>query len=308
MPIEEPFSLVFDFNVLRDTKRLIKGVAAVPTVDREKEIILKSALESAVKGFMELPVVHFNHTERPIGMVTHAEVRSDGLHIIAVIREQNGSDEIWKGIKSGKYGKFSIFGRRVKASPECRLSPVNRDSPCVTEALYLDSISIVESDAAINQDTWLTVVKGYIDTIADNYISSETIQNQEGRQMVEIEPEQIEKKCNDTEPVEKSDTESSDMLSLLTEIKNILMSLVPKEEPAVTKAEPATIDIDSIVKARIGTELEEIHKSVLGLEARITKMEEETIKKGSEIVIIPPDGEMYYGNASALKKFEEGAK
>lgn len=334
------FEIGFDFKVLCKSDRLIDGIASLPTVDREKEIILKSAIENALEGFMELPVLHLQHTERSIGLVTKAELRPEGLYIRAVIREKNGSDDVWRGIESGKYGKYSVYGRRVKYTPECRLSPHIRteDKPCITKAMYLDSISVVETATAVNQGTWLNVVKALVDE-QENYLNSQwsnksLIQNENsdynrGKHMESENVNPVEEsEVMDETPVEKAEVEvqtpdiptvdtadsMGEFRGMLTEIQKSLNSLVIKcndtVEETVQKAELDT-DIETIVKARVNAEVEVIRKAfddkITELTARIEKMENETIQKGGAPVIIASEFEMPsgFGNASALRKFDE---
>ena len=145
--------LVADFSIQSDRK--IYGVAHVPVIDRENEIILADAIRKALPEYMKLPILHVQHTERPVGTVTKAFVDESGkLHIYADIKDTEDTNDVWSDIESGELNKFSIFGKRDDASPECALAPTQRISPCVTKALTLFSISVV-GDNAMNQDTFL---------------------------------------------------------------------------------------------------------------------------------------------------------
>lgn len=333
---DDQFAIEFDFKVLSKSARIIEGIASLPSVDREKEVILKSAIAEALEGFMELPILHLNHTERPVGLVTKAEIRPEGLYIRAIIREKNGSDDVWEKIENGEYGKFSIYGRRRKYSPECRLSPHSRTEgrPCITKGLYLDSISVVDTSAAVNQGTWLSVVKALV-ADQENYINPEQLTESvtqnvpiRGTQMVdnvenpevvggeEIQNSQIEvPETPETPEVQKAESDVT-LTDTLAEIQKSLALLVEKHssepEKTIEKADVGDEpDIETIVKARVESELTEIQKAfddkIAELVARIEKMEEETIKKGGEIVVIPQDA-VYgnqFGNATALRKFEE---
>jgi len=151
--------LVADFSIQSDRK--IYGVAHVPVIDRENEIILADAIRKALPEYMKLPILHVQHTERPVGTVTKAFVDESGkLHIYADIKDTEDTNDVWSDIESGELNKFSIFGKRDDASPECALAPTQRISPCVTKALTLFSISVV-GDNAMNQDTFLRVAKAY---------------------------------------------------------------------------------------------------------------------------------------------------
>lgn len=332
---DDQFAIEFDFKVLSKSDRIIEGIASLPSVDREKEVILKSAIAEALDGFMELPILHLNHTERPVGLVTKAEIRPEGLYVRAIIREKNGSDEVWEKIENGEYGKFSIYGRRRKYTPECRLSPHSRTEgrPCITKALYLDSISVVETASAVNQGTWLNVVKA-LTADQENYLNSEqltesVIQNVpiRGTKMVDeienpdVAGEMVVEKAEpetpmtpETPEVQKAESDPA-LTETLAAIQKSLADLVAQkcdETETVEKAEVlGETDVETLVKARVESELEDIKKAyddkIAELVARIEKMEDETIKKGGEIVVIPQDA-VYgnqFGNATALRKFEE---
>lgn len=163
-----PFEVSFDFEVLSKSERTIRGVASVESIDRENELITKSALKEAIGGFEQLPILHYQHTERPIGICTKALITDRGLEIEGKIPTHPQWDDIWERITKGDLTKYSIHGRRRVFSPECKLAVNSRDSPCITKGLYLDSISIVSGATAINQDTFVEVVKAMRDELANS--------------------------------------------------------------------------------------------------------------------------------------------
>lgn len=319
------FALDFDFKVLCSSKRIIEGIATLPTLDRQKEIILKSAIAASLEGFMELPILHVMHQERPIGIVTKAEVRPEGLYIRATLK-QHGTDDVWDKIVKGEYGKFSIYGRRTEYSPECRLPSTIRSevSPCITKSMHFDSISVVSNVSAVNSDTWLTVAKAIVED-RENYLSpdrskgtviqNDSVQNRGTEMVDELETPvtpSVETPVSEPEPeiVQKADPMDEFRL-LLTEVKDLLV-VQKAETPVVQKAELETPDLETIVKARVATEVETIRKAfddkVAELTARIEKMENETIKKGGSVVVIKDEydtANASFGNASALRMFDE---
>jgi hypothetical protein len=161
----EPIQFDIDFTI--DSPYKIKGKASSPNIDREKEKILLHAFNESLPNFMKAPILHVQHTERPIGTITKAEVKDDGLYIESNIFEH--CDDIWKDIESGELSKFSIYGVRKAGTFSCQLDPNQRTEPCITKSLDLWSISLV-GDNAINQDTWLDIVKSYDDFYKNNEI------------------------------------------------------------------------------------------------------------------------------------------
>jgi len=154
---------VFDLNVLDDSTRKVYGLATDPQLDRENETILKKAIEEALPNFMMLPIMHLDHTERPVGWFTKAEFRGQDLYVEACVKPTSDCDEFWKDVKKasgmGKPYQFSIYGDRVECTPSCALDPKSRTEPCITKALALYSISICQPGSAINPNTFAEVMK-----------------------------------------------------------------------------------------------------------------------------------------------------
>jgi hypothetical protein len=157
---------VFDLNVLDNSSRKVYGIATSPDLDRENEAILKAALEGALPDFMQLPIMHLDHTERPVGWFTKAEFRGQDLYVEACVKPTSDCDEFWddvvKASRAGKPYQFSIFGDRVECTPSCALhpdDPKRKQEPCITKALVLYSISICQPGTAINPNTFAEVMK-----------------------------------------------------------------------------------------------------------------------------------------------------
>jgi len=154
---------VFDLNVLDDSTRKVYGLATDPQLDRENETILKKAIEEALPNFMMLPIMHLDHTERPVGWFTKAEFRGQDLYVEACVKPTSDCDEFWRDVvKASRLGKpyqFSIYGDRVECTPSCALDPSARSEPCITKALALYSISICQPGSAINPNTFAEVMK-----------------------------------------------------------------------------------------------------------------------------------------------------
>ena len=158
---EEPISFTIDFNL--DSEYEISGCAHFEDVDRENEVIAINAIKKALPDFMKHPHLHYQHSERPIGTITEATVDGKGLYIKATIYDTKDTADAWEEIKTGKLNAYSIYGKRTISSPECKLAPEMRLSPCKTDGLHLWSISAVGKAAGtheVNEHTFLDVVKG----------------------------------------------------------------------------------------------------------------------------------------------------
>ena len=142
-----------------DNERKVWGLASSPDIDREGEVILKSAIEESLIDFMALPIIHLNHTERSIGWFTKAEFRGQDLYVEGRIKPTSDCDQVWDEIEKGTLTQWSIYGDRVKATPSCALDPSMRQEPCVTKALDLYSISLCDKGTAINSRSFAEVLK-----------------------------------------------------------------------------------------------------------------------------------------------------
>ena len=231
-----------DFTILDESTRMIEGIATAPVMDREKEIILSEAIQKALPDYLKLPVLHYNHTERPIGMVTEARiVESGGLYVKAFIKDTKDADDVWERITKGEINAFSIYGRRRQGSNECKLHPNSRTSPCITKSIYLDSITLC-GDNKVNPATHFNIIKSIIE---------ENINTKELNIMTsdELKSEDDISKGDESPPIEKMETDSDEdkekesigkvieELSALKEIVNKLVESDKKVHDTMEKGE-----------------------------------------------------------------------
>lgn len=165
---EDPL-FTFKLNHSTDGKsRKIWGVATTPAMDREKEIIAEGAITKALEDFMALPIIHYYHSERPIGWITKARYgevtlsdgkETRGLEVEGEIKATPDTDDIWHGIVKGEIDEWSIFGTRKAGSRECNIPADKRTSPCITKAMYLWSISLCPRGTGQNRTTFVEIVK-----------------------------------------------------------------------------------------------------------------------------------------------------
>jgi Caudovirus prohead protease. len=148
--------------------RKIWGVASTEAQDREKEVIAETAIQKALENFMALPIIHWYHSERPIGWITKARYgdvvlqdgrKTRGLEVEGEIKNTPDTDDVWNGILKGQIDEWSIFGTRRSGSLECNIPPHMRTSPCITKAMYLWSISLCPRGAGQNRTTFVEIVK-----------------------------------------------------------------------------------------------------------------------------------------------------
>lgn len=303
-----------DFKVINESERKIHGVATTPSVDRENEIILQKAVEDALPNFMRLPVLTYLHTERPVGMVEKANFNDEGgLEITAWLKDTPDANDVWERIQKGDINAFSIYGARIEGSPQCKLSPSKRDSPCVSSKIRLDSITLC-ADNKVNPDASFNIVKGIIEerNIKDELLNIDKDNSSgdniaKGEVMTETKTEPIEEP---TEVLEKA--EATEPVVEVT------------QEPAVETIEKAYLvsdEVEVIVKAQVDTiqkatedliakSTDEIRKAfeseISALKEELESVKNETIIKGCATVIIEDttkEPKVVSGNAGALNQF-----
>lgn len=157
MPDSEPFSLPLDLSWAEDDDGvlIVTGCASAPEEDKERELVTKEAIEASLPQFMQLAVLHLDHTERPVGLIKDAWFEGDQFMIRCPVKMTPDCKDVRDRIRSGDLAQFSIYGRRLKGSPSCRLHPENRAETCKTESLFLDSVSLCPSGNAINENSYV---------------------------------------------------------------------------------------------------------------------------------------------------------
>ncbi len=252
------FELRIDFKPT--TGRQIEGRAHFEKVDKENELILLEAIGDSLPQFMKHPILHVQHTERPVGTVTKSVINLEdrAIDLVASIFETEDTDDVWHEIKSGSLNKFSIYGKRLKGSPECSIPPSARTSPCITKALVLYSISVV-GDNAINDGTYLTPVTkaggdhtpvGKYETMGScmaansdkdspgGYCASiehratgkwpaekgEPVENEDEKEEMEKSSEEVEN------PILKDERNPSQILERLSKVESVLQQLVDSDK------------------------------------------------------------------------------
>jgi HK97 family phage prohead protease len=98
--------------------RRIRAVFNTPTKDRDGEIVYPRAFEKRIKGFLENPVLLWNHdplSHTPIGRVEELTISDDKMEGYVVFRPKGDSskaDDVWSAFAKGFLNSSSI-GFRV---------------------------------------------------------------------------------------------------------------------------------------------------------------------------------------------------
>jgi len=145
-----------------DHDRVIAGYASVIEIDKENQVIPKTALEEGIQSLLEnseysnLMLVHQNIQVGKIiseygDVKTHVDDK--GLFIVAKIRSDlDTSNQVWKLIVDGKLNGFSIAGEIVRAHDECD------DSKCVKIIDKLNIFEVSVCDKPVNTKSGFVIL------------------------------------------------------------------------------------------------------------------------------------------------------
>jgi hypothetical protein len=323
-----------NIRILDASNRIIEGIASTPRLDKEKEIVLTKAISEAVPNFMELPVMTVRHTERVAGLYEEVKILEDGkVYVRGKVKHTPDADDVWNDVVKGELNAFSIHGRRREKSGECHVNPGMRNMPCVTHKMYLDAITLCSQEqgygklTAVNPDAVVTSVSDMAlvkAVFGDTFIKAEDTNSNLIHQVVDGAGKMEEEKQE--EQIEKSDDDSPSKLDMLIEMVRKLIKkdeevhtqiekseeepeMEEKDEKVEKAEEPITkANLESLedVMSKAVERMDTIEKALGEFESRIAKMEEETISKGSEVVVIVTEDKIAGGNAGALNRYQAG--
>ena len=146
----ENFVYTVKFTVDESTRK-IEGLATGEGLDKDNEIILAKALKKAIPFYMKLPVLTVDHTERPVGLCDELSLKDDNqVYLKGWIKDTVDADDVWNRILKGvnepdapdALNAFSIYGRRIKGTSPVNSIPLSEQNPCVSEEVYIDSITL----------------------------------------------------------------------------------------------------------------------------------------------------------------------
>ena len=286
----------FQQSKIFESKRIIEGIATSPTIDLENEIVSSEAVAEALPMFMNnnAPIT-FMHSEFIVGTCESAKMLDNGsLFVRCRIFEDNPDvDDVWRMVLAGVIRSFSITFRRVKVTPSCYIDPARRTVPCVSEKIYLRSITLC--DRPCNPDAHFDIVSksnpesGEIDMETPNLESTQVSTSEEA-----IETHAI----NGSGGVgEKSlaDMTLEELTSLVTSaVKSALEAekACKEDEKEEVKEE---VEIDEAKKS-----LDAIAQKLESLEAEINRINSEPVAHKS-VGVIDSVGTAYMMNENGAK-------
>jgi hypothetical protein len=91
---EPDFTFTVDVLGWDPETRRVWGCASEPVPDRENEIIEAPALAEALPDFLALPVLLWDHTDRPIGLTPKAWFEGDRFFIDGNLKPTSDCDDI----------------------------------------------------------------------------------------------------------------------------------------------------------------------------------------------------------------------
>lgn len=301
-----------------------------PKPDRENEVIETAAMRQALHNFMKHPILHFQHTERPVGTALEAVVKSNGETFIeAEIYDTDDTDDVWDMIEKGTLSKYSIYGRRKETTGQCHLAPHQRSSPCITKSLDLWSVSLVGNNA-VNQDTYLEIAKAHLPddeypTFVENltliyksepsneYLKGDTmVPEPQTTDPVVDEPVEPVQKGQDVDRLEAIETSLGTITKAIGDLAGIVKASAEKPEQDVQPPEDLIrkADLEPIVKAKVEEAVGDIRKAFTDLSTQVDEikkavdeMKENVIRKSGPVAYIPEkeeDYNPYEANLSAI--------
>lgn len=290
----------FKQSKIFESKRIIEGIATSPTIDLENEIVSSDAVAEALPIFMNnnAPIT-FMHSEFVVGTCESARMLDNGsLFVRCRIFEGNPDiDDVWRMVLSGVIRSFSITFRRARVTPSCYIEPSRRTVPCVSEKIYLRSITLC--DRPCNPDAHFDIVSKSSPELGD--INMETpIESTEVSTPVEaITTHSID----GGQPASDGVGEKSLGGITLEEINEIVANAVK----SALEAEKACKEEEKEDAKEESEELKEAKKSLDALTQKLGELEAEIDRINSEPIAQKSVG-FVDGNGSAYMITPEGAK
>jgi len=300
-------TMKFEFSILDSGDRIIEGRASLPVVDRQKEIVLRKALENALPDFMVLPIITYNHTERPVGICTEAHFgEDDGLYIKAKIKHTKDADDVWEMLQKGDIKTLSITGRRLKSSPSCKLNPERRTTPCETHDAHIYAITLVgKNRLEVNPHAYVNIVKSLTEVdMTDNKTPelSGSEQDTPDAKIIKSTPE--------IETLTARFDSLAEKIDALVGSQEAVLKAVHKPEPEpeperdmLLKAE----DVEDMIQKAVSDAINTVSEKISSLETKIVELEETPINKaGLPPTIIGSLGDYEVtSNYDAIKKSQK---
>lgn len=255
------------------------------------------------------------------------DARPGDTYFKAHISEDPELDDVWGLIEKGTRNKISIYGVRTNASPECKLHPGQRVSPCVTKGIRLWSFSLVGNNA-INTASYIKIAKSFSENVCDAFqqktaalikaafpdVDMAPIPDQDGQDAGTVADGGATAVIADVVMKSELDPVVQDVAVIKGEMEGVksgissILDLLKKSDDApanedkktdatsndyITKATLEPV-LDLIVKAKVDAQVSEIKKAydakIADLEKKIEEFGGETIRKGGRAVVLDMDG------------------
>jgi HK97 family phage prohead protease len=175
-------------------KVTIKGMANTADKDRVGDVVLPSAFKKTLEGYMENPVILFQHNwDKIIGKCVKAEITDEGLYVEAEISSAKDVDDVRTKIAEGSLKTFSIGYNELDADydenngcnvvKELELLEISVVTiPCNAKAKFTAEVSEKTEEA---QKT-ASIEDGFFDYLADALKQLKTTEDIDGEFLKEV--------------------------------------------------------------------------------------------------------------------------
>lgn len=280
----------------------IKGYASTPDLDRYDDIVKPEAFASAMKTYMQNPVVLLGHdNDKPIGLVTEYNLDPNGLEVTCEIT--NNTDECMEKIQNKTLRGFSIGWRCL----DCIYK--EEGTKYIREILSLDLAEISVVAVPANPSTLFTLAKS-LKKFFDTKDAEETVETpvetpevieevETPAEEVKSEPEAvetpetpIEETINNPETIEaetpEAETPQTEEIPVaIEEEKGEDVQPVENADPVAEGATEEEVKalIDQIVAQSVDTataslieEIKTLKDALVSLEKKHTELETDVLK------------------------------
>jgi len=194
----EKFEHTFDIKSIDKEKRIIRGIASLEEVDRDKEIIALEAIEKSLEGYKQNPIIRFKHQE-PIGRAIPEQTfvdRMDKAFIVTAYitdKTQTGK-EAWALIEEGIIKSFSIGGKVLEKEA------VKENGREITKITSMELYEVSVVDIPSNRKSFFEVIAKSIGKQSKDEIAQDMF----NKPYSELTPEEKEKVDAKSKPEEKT--------------------------------------------------------------------------------------------------------
>jgi HK97 family phage prohead protease len=167
----EKFEHTFDIKSIDKEKRIIRGVASLEEVDRDREIIALDAIDKSLEGYKQNPIIRFMHKE-PIGRAIPEQTfvdRMDKAFIVtAYITDKTQiAKEAWALIDEGIIKSFSVGGKVLEKEA------VKEGGREVTKITNMELYEVSVVDIPSNRKSFFEIISKSIEKQSKDDIAQE---------------------------------------------------------------------------------------------------------------------------------------